>query len=70
MKLYNLLVGGEQHLAADNGSGIRDLTAAGFPLNMDKLICNNAISEAESYLDQAPVISWKILSLNSYIVLI
>ena len=31
MKLYNLLVNGEQHLAADNGSGIRDLTAAGFP---------------------------------------
>ncbi len=62
MKLYNLLVGGEQHLAADNGSGIRDLTAAGFPLNMDKLIRSNAISEAESYLDQAPVISNPVFS--------
>ena len=62
MKLYNLLVGSEQHLAADNGSGIRDLTAAGFPLNMDKLIRSNAISEAESYLDQAPVISNPVFS--------
>ena len=56
MKLYNLLVDNEVHLAADNGNGIRDLTAAGFPLNMDMLIRSNTVSEAESFLDNAPAI--------------
>ena len=56
MKLYNLLVDGKVHLAADNGSGIRDLTASGFPLDMDMLIRRNAVQEAESYLDNAPAV--------------
>jgi 2-keto-4-pentenoate hydratase/2-oxohepta-3-ene-1,7-dioic acid hydratase in catechol pathway len=56
MKLYNLLIDGGVHLAADNGNGIRDLTAAGFPMNMDMLIRSNAVSEAESFLDNAPII--------------
>ncbi len=56
MKLYNLLVDGNQHLAADDGSGIKDLTSAGFPLNMDMLIRNDAVSEAKSYLENAPFV--------------
>ena len=57
MKLYNLLIDGKQHLAAaDDSSSIRDLTAAGFPLNMDMLIRKNAVAEAASYLENAPAV--------------
>ena len=62
MKLFNLIVDREIHLAADNGTGIRDLTAAGFPLTMDMLIRSNALSEADSYLDKAPMISNPVFS--------
>ena len=50
MKLYNLIIDGCCHLAADNGSGIKDLTAAGFPLDMEGLIRADALCEAEAFL--------------------
>ena len=50
MKLYNLIIDGCCHLAADNGSGIMDLTAAGFPLDMEGLIRADALCEAAAFL--------------------
>ncbi|MBQ8075187.1 MAG: fumarylacetoacetate hydrolase family protein [Oscillospiraceae bacterium] len=57
MKFSNILVDGVCHLAADNGSGLKDLTAAGFPLTMDEVIEQNAVAEASRYLaDSLPVV--------------
>lgn len=52
MKFCQILVDGKCHLACDDGSGLRDLTAAGFPLTMDELICSGA-AEAEAFLKTA-----------------
>ena len=38
MKLCNILVGAETHLAAETSRGVVDLTAAGSPLTMDAVI--------------------------------
>ena len=53
MKFANILVNGVCHLAADNGSGLKDLTAAGFLLTMEELIEKNAVSEAAGFLSQS-----------------
>ena len=45
MKFCQILVDGKCHLACDDGSGLRDLTAAGFPLTMDELICSGAAED-------------------------
>ena len=51
MKFYQILVDGACHLAMDSGSGLRDLTAAGFPLTMDELIAQNAVQQAAAFLN-------------------
>ena len=38
MKLCNILVDGACHLACDTATGLKDLTAAGFPLTMDAML--------------------------------
>lgn len=45
MKLYNILVDGRVHLAADSGSGIVDATAAGFPFTVEELIAGKGMAE-------------------------
>ncbi len=50
MKLCNILVDGACHLACDTATGLKDLTAAGFPLTMDEVIARNAADEAASFL--------------------
>ena len=53
MKFANILVNGACHLAADDGLGLKDLTAAGFPLTMEELIEKNAVEEVARFLTPA-----------------
>ena len=50
MKFCNILVDGVCHLAMDDGTGLYDITAAGFPLTMNELIAQNAVPQAAAML--------------------
>ena len=50
MKLYNILVDNQIHLAAESGRGIIDLTAAGYAGDMDELIRGGCRCEIEKLL--------------------
>ena len=50
MKLYNILVDNQIHLAAESGRGIIDLSAAGFEGDMDELIRGGCRCEIEKIL--------------------
>lgn len=52
MKFCNVLVHGACHLAAEDGTGVYDLTAAGFPLTMKEMIAQNAVQEAKAFLEK------------------
>ena len=58
MKLCNILTGDGTHLAAVTDSGVRDLTAAGFPLDMDGVIAAGISPELETLVlsDLPPVV--------------
>lgn len=48
MKLCNINVNGEIHLAVITGRGVVDAAAAGFPLNMDEVIKSGELSALEA----------------------
>ncbi len=48
MKLCNILVRGETHLAIITEDGVRDMTAAGFPLDMDAVIAGGLPEELKA----------------------
>ena len=59
MKLCNILVAGERHLAVETARGIEDVTAAGCPLTMDVLIAGADRSELETLVNDGalPVVA-------------
>ena len=59
MKLYNILVDGKVHLAAEGGRGLIDLTAAGYEVDMDSLIRGACRGEITKLLadDSLPVVA-------------
>ena len=59
MKLYNILVDGKVHLAAEGGRGLIDLTAAGYEADMDSLIRGACRGEITKLLadDSLPVVA-------------
>lgn len=53
MKYCNIIVNGARHLACDDGTGLRDLTAAGFPFSMEEMIGRGAEAEARALCKNA-----------------
>ncbi len=53
MKLYNIIIDGNIHLAADAGSGIVDVTAAGFSGRMEELISGGSLSAVRALAEDA-----------------
>lgn len=58
MKLFNIVVNGEIHLAVDSPQGLRDLSSTGFSCDMDSLVRGHGIEElrALSAEGQLPII--------------
>ena len=50
MKLCNIIMEGETHLAVQTDAGVLDLTAAGFPMDMDALIATGSGAAAAHFL--------------------
>lgn len=53
MKLYNIIVEGNIHLAADTGSGLVDATAAGFGGTMESVISGEGLAQLEKLANNA-----------------
>ena len=52
MKLYNIIVDGNIHLAADAGFGLVDATAAGFSGTMESLISGEGMEQLEKAVQE------------------
>ena len=59
MKLYNILVDGKVHLAAESSRGLVDLSAAGYAGDMDALIRGACRCDIERLLadESLPVVA-------------